>query len=93
MDVADSKDVQLHRAILSELGYEISSQSTILDFGCDKGNRVYEYRKLGLNAFGTDINLSQENYFLRALMTQQATGYLLMVKPSILFSLNTFLNM
>jgi ubiquinone/menaquinone biosynthesis C-methylase UbiE len=51
--------------ILHELGHTIGPQSTILDFGCDKGNRVYEYRKLGFNAFGKDIVLSEENDYLR----------------------------
>jgi ubiquinone/menaquinone biosynthesis C-methylase UbiE len=61
----DTKDVQLHRAILHELGYELNSHSTILDFGCGDGKRVYQYRRLGFKAFGTDIKLSQESDVLR----------------------------
>jgi SAM-dependent methyltransferase len=61
----DFKDIQLHRAILNDLGYDINSQSVILDFGCGEGKRVYQYRDLGFKAFGTDIKLSQENNFIR----------------------------
>src|SRR5262245_34904943 len=62
------RDIQLQNQILDELGYKLSQQSTILDFGCGAGERVYGYRKLGFNAFGVDIKLIQENEFLR-LMT------------------------
>jgi ubiquinone/menaquinone biosynthesis C-methylase UbiE len=64
-DTTAAKDIRLFMKILNELGYTIGPQSTILDFGCDKGNLVYEYRKLGFHAFGADITLSEENDLLR----------------------------
>lgn len=43
--------------LFDELGFPVTSDATILDFGCGKGNTVYAYRKLGYNAFGVDIEL------------------------------------
>lgn len=67
-----------YRAILNELGYDINSQSIILDFGCGEGKRVYQYRNLGFNAFRTDIKLSQENSFLRRI--HNSTVYRILFK-------------
>jgi ubiquinone/menaquinone biosynthesis C-methylase UbiE len=69
----DTKDIQLHRAILNELGYDINSHSMILDFGCGEGKRVCQYRNAGFNAFGVDIKLDEETDFLRLIPT--ANGY------------------
>jgi SAM-dependent methyltransferase len=74
MSMEDTKDIQLHRAILNELGYDINLQSTILDFGCGEGKRVYQYRSLGFNAFGADIKLTKENYFLRRIHSSPVYG-------------------
>jgi SAM-dependent methyltransferase len=66
--------IQLHRAILHELGYEINQKSTILDFGCGAGEMVDQYRNAGFNAFGADIELERENEFLR-LIRNDKNGY------------------
>jgi ubiquinone/menaquinone biosynthesis C-methylase UbiE len=65
----DTKDIRLHRAILNELGYDINSQSMILDFGCGEGKRVCQYRNAGFNAYGVDIKLDGETDFLRLILT------------------------
>jgi SAM-dependent methyltransferase len=41
--------------ILNELDSKVDSHSVILDFGCGEGWAVYQYRKMGLQAFGVDI--------------------------------------
>ncbi len=69
----DTKDIQLHRAILNELGYNLDSNSVILDFGCGEGKRVYEYRNAGFNSFGVDINLNHANDLLR--LIHATNGY------------------
>jgi SAM-dependent methyltransferase len=69
----DTRDIQLHRAILNELGCDINSQSMILDFGCGKGEMVCQYRNAGFNAFGVDIKLDEETDFLRLILTEN--GY------------------
>jgi SAM-dependent methyltransferase len=58
-------DALLQRLILNELGYSVRRESTILDFGCGGGERVFELRKLGFNTFGVDIKLDQHQEFLR----------------------------
>jgi SAM-dependent methyltransferase len=60
-----SSQVQLHRSILSELGYNLRSDSVILDFGCGEGERVQEYRRAGFNTFGVDIKLKAQTDCLR----------------------------
>jgi SAM-dependent methyltransferase len=47
--------IQLIRDILHELNVEISTDSTLLDFGCGEGKMVYEFRKENIQAFGVDI--------------------------------------
>src|SRR5262245_4412292 len=64
-----SADIQLHTQILHDLGHSIGPQSTILDFGCGDGETVYQFRKLGFNAFGVDIKIREENDFLRVIPT------------------------
>jgi SAM-dependent methyltransferase len=59
--------LQLHRNILKELGYEVESLTTILDFGCGAGEIVTEYRKRGYQAFGCDIVLEEQCEFLRTI--------------------------
>jgi ubiquinone/menaquinone biosynthesis C-methylase UbiE len=66
-------DVLLQRRILHELGHTIGPHSTILDFGCGDGERVFDLRKLGFNTFGVDITLTQESEFLRLIPTEK--GY------------------
>jgi ubiquinone/menaquinone biosynthesis C-methylase UbiE len=73
MSIDDTKEIQLHRAILNELGYDINDKSKILDFGCGEGETVYQYRRAGFNAFGADIKLNQENDFLKLIQT--TNGY------------------
>jgi SAM-dependent methyltransferase len=73
MGVNDTKDIQLHKAILNELGYDINLRSTILDFGCGEGKRVCEYRDAGFKAFGVDINLDKDNDFIR--LIHNVNGY------------------
>jgi len=53
-----TKEINLYRAIAKELGRDITSESTILDFGCGEGEMVYQWRNLGFNAFGVDIKLT-----------------------------------
>jgi ubiquinone/menaquinone biosynthesis C-methylase UbiE len=67
----DARTIQLHKAILRELGHEIGSNSTILDFGCGEGKTVHQYRKAGFNAFGADILLHEENDFLRLISIKE----------------------
>jgi ubiquinone/menaquinone biosynthesis C-methylase UbiE len=63
----ETKDVRLHRALLNEFGYELDSNSAILDFGCGQGNMVREYRDAGFQAYGVDIDVSNEDEFLRSI--------------------------
>src|SRR5712692_803886 len=60
-----TKEINLYRAIAKELGRDITSESTILDFGCGEGEMVYQWRNLGFNAFGVDIKLTMQDAFLR----------------------------
>lgn len=51
--------IQLVQNIMRELGSELRSNSTILDFGCGNGMLVSQLRKQEYHAFGVDI----KNYF------------------------------
>ena len=64
-----TNQIQLHRSILNEPGYDINKNSVILDFGCGDGERVRQYRNAGFNAFGADIKLNKENDFLKLIHT------------------------
>jgi SAM-dependent methyltransferase len=66
-----SKDIQLHRAILAELGYNLTENSTVLDFGCGEGRTVFQYRSAGFNAFGVDTKLEDETEFIRLIPTKE----------------------
>jgi ubiquinone/menaquinone biosynthesis C-methylase UbiE len=63
------KDVELHHAILKEFGHDLDADSLILDFGCGHGELVQEYRCSGLQAFGVDLKLEQDNECLRLIST------------------------
>jgi SAM-dependent methyltransferase len=60
-------DIELQMRIIKELGYSIGPNSKILDFGCGNGARVYDFRKMGFDAFGVDIKLDEEDEFLRVI--------------------------
>jgi SAM-dependent methyltransferase len=66
-----SSDVGVQARILHELGYALSSESTILDFGCGDGQAVRQLRDAGLTAFGVDIHLTDERPFLRLIREEQ----------------------
>lgn len=70
---SDTIEIRLHKSILSELGYDIATNVTILDFGCGDGNRVKDYRNAGFNAFGVDINMAVPTEYLRLIDT--SNGY------------------
>src|SRR5437773_719506 len=46
--------------IASELAFNITSQSVIMDFGCGSGSNVHELRKLGYQAFGCDLQFKDD---------------------------------
>ncbi len=48
-------NAQLCLSMFEDMGRPIARESRILDFGCGEGWMVYAFRKLGYNAFGTDI--------------------------------------
>jgi SAM-dependent methyltransferase len=73
MKNTELQDIHLHRSILNELGYEISQNSLILDFGCGRGERVQEYRDAGFKAFGVDIAIGKESDYLHIIDTKK--GY------------------
>lgn len=50
-----------HRRMLAQLGYYLEkSRSRVLDFGCGRGELVYEYRDAGFDAYGVDIASSAQ---------------------------------
>src|ERR1043166_1709292 len=49
------KFFQIHKNILREKGFDLTPDSKILDFGCGAGREVYQFRKMGYNAYGCDI--------------------------------------
>jgi SAM-dependent methyltransferase len=44
--------------VISDLGYNLTKESTILDFGCGSGEMVQELRELGYKAFGCGTRFS-----------------------------------
>lgn len=50
--ITSSSLLSLKLKIVKELGCELDSESSILDFGCGSGYMVQELRNLGYNAFG-----------------------------------------
>lgn len=40
---------------LKDLNFTLSDHATVLDFGCGSGAQVKEYRRLGYEAFGCDL--------------------------------------
>jgi SAM-dependent methyltransferase len=52
----DSKGVNLALDLIKFYAKKNLSEIKILDFGCGNGKRVQEFLKLGLNAFGVDVN-------------------------------------
>jgi ubiquinone/menaquinone biosynthesis C-methylase UbiE len=54
-DPKAQKFVQVHKNILNEMGFTITPDSKVLDFGCGAGKEVYQFRKLGYKAYGCDI--------------------------------------
>jgi SAM-dependent methyltransferase len=67
----DTREIELHRCILKELGYELSRAFAILDFGCGDGEMVRRYRDEGFNAFGADIKIETKSDFLRVIRTKE----------------------
>jgi SAM-dependent methyltransferase len=47
--------------IIRDLGYNLTKESTILDFGCGSGEMVQELRELGYVAFGCGTRFSIKN--------------------------------
>lgn len=58
----DLRMVKLYQAILFELGIKLRPELQILDLGCGTGTFVQQCRKLGLRAYGVDV----ENRWARA---------------------------
>lgn len=69
-----SRDIELCKLVLKELGYEIHTNSTVLDFGCGEGEMVEQYRRAGFHAFGVDIKMEKPSEFLR-LITSNNGAY------------------
>src|SRR5262245_27366221 len=65
VSMKEAENFRLYSAITQELGRDIASGSTILDFCCGDGKSVYLLRNFGFNAFGVDIRLNREDEFLR----------------------------
>ncbi len=55
MSTEISYNLSLIRKIIEGLGYELIPDSVIMDFGCGSGKTVQALRKLGYQAFGSDI--------------------------------------
>jgi len=53
VEKTDCATVQLR--ILSNLGFSTGRDTKLLDFGCGNGELVAAYRRLGINAFGCDL--------------------------------------
>jgi SAM-dependent methyltransferase len=66
----EGRNIRLHRSILREFGRELDSNSSILDFGCGEGGLVQQYRNAGLQAFGADFSVPNDNPFLRPISQQ-----------------------
>lgn len=63
---AGAQHLELHRKILSELGYSLKSRAHVLDFGCGAGKMVAEYRRRGYEAFGCDLQVTKQSENVRA---------------------------
>jgi SAM-dependent methyltransferase len=48
--------------LIQEFGCNLDSQSRILDFGCGNGKSVQEWRSVGYQAFGCDIELEEDDH-------------------------------
>lgn len=54
-DMRAKKFVQTHKDILHEKGFDLTTDSKILDFGCGAGREVYQFRRMGHKAYGCDV--------------------------------------
>jgi len=70
--VANTKDINLYRAIASDLGHDFAPGLVVLDFGCGDGQMVRQLRESGYHAYGTDVVLSEQNQFIRLIPNDDA---------------------
>lgn len=53
------KRVAMQLGILSDMGYKIDSDATVLDLGCGNGNLVKAYRENGYESYGCDFQFKE----------------------------------
>jgi SAM-dependent methyltransferase len=81
--------LQTKLSLLQEFGFTLDSNSRILDFGCGNGQSVQEWRNLGYQAFGCDIEL-QENASILDLRARGIVGLIDTAPYRIPFEDDTF---
>lgn len=54
-------DLSIRMAIIKEFGYDLNSESVIMDFGCGSGKKVKNFRDLGYQAFGCGTRFNSED--------------------------------
>lgn len=57
--------------IIRDLGYKLSPDSTVMDFGCGSGGTVQELRNLGYQSFGCDFEFKQEKNVATEMLEDQ----------------------
>ena len=77
--------------IVKELGLIINNNSRILDFGCGSGGSVQEFRKMGYQAFGCDIDfMSEKNVDTEVLIKENLIRQIETNPYHLPFEINTF---
>lgn len=54
-------DLSIRMTLIKELGYNLNSDSVIMDFGCGSGRKVKNFRDLGYQAFGCGTRFNSED--------------------------------
>jgi 2-polyprenyl-3-methyl-5-hydroxy-6-metoxy-1,4-benzoquinol methylase len=99
MDKSLSPELSNKLNIIKELGYNLTHDSVIMDFGCGSGKMVKELRDLGYQAFGcgTRFNsvegVNTETMMKEGIIRTIDTDYHLKTIQLILYSVTRFLNM
>ncbi|HIB54802.1 MAG TPA: class I SAM-dependent methyltransferase [Nitrospirales bacterium] len=76
-----SYNLSLKLRIINGLGYRLTAETMIMDFGCGSGKTVQEFRDHGYQAFGCDVKFKDAEHVNTASMSEDNIIRLIHVRP------------